>query len=88
MVTEVYPENPRTVLPTLEAGYDKLNPHFHRAVAQIARQQARGWHRVDGLQPDDMELVRDILKSAQGQRLPVYHYVGQEYLPIGETEPV
>ena len=88
MVAETHVENPRTITPSLEVSYDKLNPNFHRTVAQIARRQMRGWLRVDGLTPQDMETVREVLKSAEGQRLPVFHYVGQEYLPIGETDPV
>jgi hypothetical protein len=88
MVAEVYPDNPRTVVPRIEVGYEDLDPTFHRAVASIAKRQTRGGLRVDGLDPADMEVVREVLRSAEGQRLPVFHYVDQQYLPIGATDPV
>ena len=87
MVGEVSAENPRTVLPKIEIGYDQLDPAFHRAVERIVTRHA-GWVRIDGLKPEDTETVREILKSAQGQRLPTYRYVRGDYLPLGETYPI
>lgn len=69
--------------------YGAMSPMVHRDVERILSQRGGASMRMDGIEIDNLEVIRGIFRANQGDRLPVYrHDESGEYIQMGQTAPI
>lgn len=72
-----------------DINYSQLNPAIHKAIDLITLQTGGCLMRVDGVNEEGIDLMRSVLKAAEGSRLPHFYYRPDKgYVQGGYTAPI